>query len=43
MEICDMSIKNSLDFFMNLSLTEKQEKIAKEILKRNKRKIDIYD
>ena len=33
MEICDMSIKNSLDFFMNLSLTEKQEKIAKEILK----------
>ena len=26
MEICDMSIKNSLDFFMNLSLTEKQEK-----------------
>ena len=32
-EICDMSIKNSLDFFMNLSLTEKQEKIAKEILK----------
>ena len=33
MEICDMSIKNSLDFFMDLSLTEKQEKIAKEILK----------
>ena len=33
MEICDMSIKNSLDFFMSLSLTEKQEKIAKEILK----------
>ena len=33
MEICDMSIKNSLNFFMNLSLTEKQEKIAKEILK----------
>lgn len=33
MEICDMSLKNSLDFFMNLSLTEKQEKIAKEILK----------
>ena len=33
MEICDMSIKNSLDFFMNLNLTEKQEKIAKEILK----------
>ena len=28
-----MSIKNSLDFFMNLNLTEKQEKIAKEILK----------
>ena len=33
MEICDMSIKNSLDFFMNMNLTEKQEKIAKEILK----------
>ena len=33
MEICDMSIKNSLDFFINLNLTEKQEKIAKEILK----------
>ena len=33
MEICDMSIKNSLSFFMNLNLTEKQEKIAKEILK----------
>ena len=33
MEICDMSRKNSLDFFMNLNLTEKQEKIAKEILK----------
>mgnify|MGYP000493829170 CR=1 FL=1 len=33
MEICDMSIKNSLDFFMNMKLTEKQEKIAKEILK----------
>ena len=33
MEICDMSIKNSLDFFMSMNLTEKQEKIAKEILK----------
>lgn len=33
MDICDMSIKDSLDFFLNLKLTEKQEKIAKEILK----------
>ena len=38
-----MSIKNSLDFFMNMKLTEKQEKIAKENSKRNKREIDIYD
>lgn len=33
MEVCDMSIRNSLDFFMKLELTPKQEKIAKEILK----------
>ena len=33
MEICEMSIKNSLDFFMNLKLNKNQEKIAKEILK----------
>nr|PID67387.1 MAG: excinuclease ABC subunit A [Fusobacteriales bacterium] len=33
MEICDMSIKDSLDFFKNLKLTAKQEKIAHEILK----------
>ena len=33
MDICDLSIKNSLDFFKNLVLTSQQEKIAKEILK----------
>ncbi|MDR1835668.1 MAG: excinuclease ABC subunit UvrA [Fusobacteriaceae bacterium] len=33
MEICDLSIKYALDFFLNLRLTEKQEQIAKEILK----------
>lgn len=33
MEICEMSIKSSLDFFMNLKLNKNQEKIAKEILK----------
>ncbi len=33
MDICDLSIKSSLDFFNNLVLTEQQEKIAKEILK----------
>lgn len=33
MEICDLSIKDALEFFMNLQLTPKQETIAKEILK----------
>ena len=33
MEICDLSIKDALEFFMNLKLTPKQETIAKEILK----------
>lgn len=32
-DICQMSIKEALDFFNELTLTEKQEKIAKEILK----------
>lgn len=32
-DICLMSVKDSLDFFNNLELTPKQEKIAKEILK----------
>ena len=33
MEICDLSIKDSLGFFNNLILTKQQEEIAKEILK----------
>lgn len=33
MEICDMSITNSLKFFDELELTKQQEKIAAEILK----------
>lgn len=33
MEICDMSIKDALAFFNKITLTSKQEKIAKEILK----------
>ncbi|MGL4393395.1 MAG: excinuclease ABC subunit UvrA [Fusobacteriaceae bacterium] len=33
MEICDMSIKKCLEFFMEITLTPKQEKIAAEILK----------
>ncbi len=32
-DICLMSVKDSLEFFNNLTLTPKQEKIAKEILK----------
>ena len=33
MELCDMSIKDTLSFFNQITLTPKQEKIAKEILK----------
>lgn len=33
MELCDMSIKDALNFFNAITLTTKQEKIAKEILK----------
>lgn len=33
MELCDMSIKDALSFFNQITLTPKQEKIAKEILK----------
>ena len=32
-DLCLMSVKIFLEFFNNLTLTEKQEKIAKEILK----------
>lgn len=41
MEVCDMSIKKSLDFFMNLELTKKQEKIAKEILKEIRERLNF--
>lgn len=33
MEICDLSVKGSLDFFLDVKLTPKQETVAKEILK----------
>lgn len=33
MELCEMSIKDALNFFNQIVLTSKQEKIAKEILK----------
>ena len=33
MELCDMSVKDALSFFNQITLTPKQEKIAKEILK----------
>lgn len=33
MEVCDMSVRKSLEFFQNLKLTEKQKIIAKDILK----------
>lgn len=33
MEICNLSIENSLEFFNKLKLTQKEEQIAKEILK----------
>ncbi|MGF6905920.1 excinuclease ABC subunit A [Fusobacterium sp. PH5-44] len=33
MEICDLSVKGSLDFFQGIKLTPKQETVAKEILK----------
>lgn len=41
MEICDMSIRKSLDFFMNLELSKKQEKIAKEILKEIRERLNF--
>lgn len=33
MDICELSIKNALDFFKNIKLSKKEEEIAKEILK----------
>lgn len=41
MDICDMSIKKSLDFFLELKLNKKQEKIAKEILKEIRERLNF--
>lgn len=41
MEVCDMSVKKSLEFFMNLELSPKQEKIAKEILKEIRERLNF--
>lgn len=41
MEVCDMSIKKALNFFMDLELTKKQEKIAKEILKEIRERLNF--
>ncbi|MGL6064704.1 MAG: excinuclease ABC subunit UvrA [Fusobacteriaceae bacterium] len=40
-EICELSIRKSLDFFIGLNLTSKQEKIAKEILKEIKERLNF--
>lgn len=40
-DVCIMSIKESLEFFNNLVLTEKQEKIAKEILKEIRERLNF--
>ncbi|MBP6062689.1 MAG: excinuclease ABC subunit UvrA [Fusobacteriaceae bacterium] len=40
-EICDMSIKNSLEFFETITLTEKEKKIASEILKEIKERLNF--
>ncbi|MGL5655807.1 MAG: excinuclease ABC subunit UvrA [Fusobacteriaceae bacterium] len=40
-EICDMSIRNSLDFFEKITLTEKEKKIASEILKEIKERLNF--
>lgn len=40
-EICDMSIRNSLEFFEKITLTEKEKKIASEILKEIKERLNF--
>ena len=40
-EITEMSIKKSIEFFNEIKLTEKEEKIAKEILKEIKERINF--
>ncbi|MGL5100674.1 MAG: excinuclease ABC subunit UvrA, partial [Fusobacteriaceae bacterium] len=41
MEICDLSIKKSLEFFMELQLTPNQAKIAAEILKEIRERLNF--
>ncbi|MDR3260060.1 MAG: excinuclease ABC subunit UvrA [Fusobacteriaceae bacterium] len=41
MEICDLSIKDALDFFLQLKLKEKQAEIAKEILKEIRERLNF--
>lgn len=41
MEICDLSIKKSLEFFMELELTPNQAKIAAEILKEIRERLNF--
>lgn len=41
MEICQLSIRKSLNFFQELTLTPKQEKIAAEILKEIKERLNF--
>lgn len=40
-EICEMSIKEALEFFNGITLTEKQEKISKEILKEIRERLNF--
>ncbi len=40
-EICEMSIKEALEFFKGITLTEKQEKISKEILKEIRERLNF--
>ena len=42
-DITDMSIKQSIDFFQNIKLTNKQEKIAYQIIKEIKLRLDFLD
>ncbi|MFA5724057.1 MAG: excinuclease ABC subunit UvrA [Candidatus Pacearchaeota archaeon] len=42
-DITDMSIKDSTEFFNNIKLTQKEEEIAKQILKEIKSRINFLD
>jgi excinuclease ABC subunit A len=41
MDICELSIKDSLDFFIKLKLSKKEEEIAKEILKEIRERLNF--